>query len=70
MICWKFQDFIYDFVDKFNEIGVTIMEIPELKRDIGKHDIYAFKKLYDIFKKYNFDRLCCTKLSVKAFSAI
>ncbi len=55
MICGELQDFSSDFVEKFNEIGVTTIEIPELKRYIGKHDISAFKKLYDIFKNYNFD---------------
>jgi glycosyltransferase involved in cell wall biosynthesis len=55
MICGKIQNFSSDFVEKFNEIGVTLIEVPGLRRDIGKHDIAAFKDLYNIFKKYNFD---------------
>ncbi|WP_111885522.1 glycosyltransferase family 4 protein [Acinetobacter sp. CFCC 11171] len=55
MICAKLEDFSEDFINQFNEIGVTIIEVPNLKREIGKHDYYAFKDLYKIFKLYNFD---------------
>lgn len=55
MICAKLEDYSEDFINKFNEIGVTIIEVPNLKREIGKHDYYAFKDLYKIFKSNNFD---------------
>ena len=58
MICGKIQNFSSDFVEKFNEIGVTLIEVPGLRRDIGKHDIAAFKDLYNIFKKYLFSISC------------
>lgn len=55
MICGEMQDFSSNFLEKFKEIGVTIIQVPELKREIGIHDFYAFIHLYKIFKKYNFD---------------
>lgn len=55
MICAKLEEFSEDFINQFKEIGVTIIEVPNLKREIGTHDYYAFKDLYKIFKLYNFD---------------
>lgn len=55
MICGEIKDYSEDFVEKFKQIGVTLIEVPSLKRELGKHDLTAFKELYDVFKKYNFD---------------
>lgn len=55
MICGEIQEFSFDFLEKLNDIGVTIVEVPNLKRELGKHDIYAYIELYRIFKKFNFD---------------
>lgn len=55
MICAKFEDFSKDFIEKFSEIGVTLIEIPSLKREVGNHDYVAFKELYQIFKNNDFD---------------
>ncbi len=55
IICGQLQDFSNDFIQAFQRIGVVIIEVPSLQRDIGKHDLIAFNDLYHIFKKYNFD---------------
>ena len=55
IICGELQDFSADFIDKFNKIGVKIIEVPLLKRELGRHDFYAFINLYQIFKKNKFD---------------
>ena len=55
MICGEIKEVNSDFLEKFNSIGVTIIEVPNLKRELGKHDFFAFIELYRIFKKFNFD---------------
>lgn len=44
-----------DFIKIFEEIGVTVILIPELQRNISLKDIRAFIELYRTFKKYKFD---------------
>ncbi len=55
LICADFGDESIDFVDKFNELGVSILTVSSLKRELGFHDFKVITDLYKIFKKYNFD---------------
>lgn len=55
LICGSLSEQSTEFVEKFTSIGVTIIEVPFLKRQIGKHDWYAFQQLRKIFKYYKFD---------------
>lgn len=55
MICGELTESSKDFIEAFSSINVKIIEVKNLKRDIGSHDIYAFSDLYSVFKKNNFD---------------
>ncbi|HEI9845846.1 glycosyltransferase family 4 protein [Morganella morganii] len=44
-----------EFIRQFENIGVKIIWVKYLKRNIGIHDILAFWELYSICKKYKFD---------------
>ena len=44
-----------EFAEKFTRAGVTIIRLESLKRAIGKHDIRAFRDLYRLIKKHDFD---------------
>jgi len=43
------------FTESFEKIGVKVIIIGDLKRSIGLHDIFAFIKLYKLFKEKSFD---------------
>lgn len=55
VICGKIHDGSKDFITSFENANVSIISVPELKRNIGKCDIAAFSILYKIFKEYKFD---------------
>jgi len=42
-------------ITEVRSLGVKIIELEELKRQIGFHDILVFFKLLKIFRKYKFD---------------
>ena len=44
-----------EFKKKFTDIGVRVITIPTLKRNIGWHDFRCFIDLYNFFKKEKFD---------------
>lgn len=44
-----------EFINRFENIGVTIIWCRHLRRNIGFHDFKAIKELYSIFKEYRFD---------------
>ncbi|ELW1717338.1 TPA: glycosyltransferase family 4 protein [Vibrio cholerae] len=43
------------FFNRFENIGITIIKVPTLKRDIGKHDLSCFFDLIKIFRQHRFD---------------
>ncbi|ENV06883.1 MULTISPECIES: glycosyltransferase family 4 protein [Acinetobacter] len=55
VICADFTGESDDFINKFNELGVSIITVSSLKRELGFHDFIVISDLYKIFKKYNFD---------------
>lgn len=44
-----------DFFNKFRAIGVHIIKVKNLKRDVGYHDFRCFIELLRVFKKERFD---------------
>jgi len=42
-------------ISEAQKLGVKVIALKELKRDIGFHDFSAFIKLYKIFQRYRFD---------------
>ncbi|VAE40976.1 group 1 glycosyl transferase [Enterobacter hormaechei] len=55
IICGELHSRSADFIKLFEDANVSIISVPELKRNIGKSDIAAFRILYKIFKEYKFD---------------
>lgn len=55
VICGELHDGSKDFIMSFENANVSIISVPELKRNIGRSDINAFSKLYKIFKEHKFD---------------
>lgn len=55
IISGKISNYSFDYIKEFENLGVNIIEIPSLERELGIHDIRAFKELYRIFKIYDFD---------------
>ncbi|EMV1745764.1 glycosyltransferase [Enterobacter hormaechei] len=55
IICGELHSRSADFISLFENANVSIISVPELKRNIGKSDIAAFSILYKIFKEYKFD---------------
>jgi glycosyltransferase involved in cell wall biosynthesis len=44
-----------DFFERFSDIGVKVIKIPSLRRDIGFHDFRCIYDLFTMFKKNKFD---------------
>lgn len=55
IICGAEMDNSKCFYNAFKEANVEIITIPEIKREIGFHDLKATYKLYKVFKKHGFD---------------
>lgn len=55
VICAEFDENSTDFIKKFQSIGVEIITIPTLKRELGVHDFKVIWDLYSVFRKYQFD---------------
>ena len=55
IICGELHSGSEDFIRSFEDANVSIISVPELKRNIGRSDIDAFSKLYKIFKEHKFD---------------
>ncbi len=53
VICGELID--NDFKDVFAKEGINVITIPNLKRNIGLHDLKCFIELYKLFKKNKYD---------------
>jgi hypothetical protein len=44
-----------DFFEQFLDIGVKVIKVPSLRRDIGLHDFRCIYDLFRVFKSNKFD---------------